>query len=152
MRDGGVKLLCENAPNLTQLDLCGCTQITDDALVFVGALFNLAKLVLLGWTKITDPGLSNLASLDDLRVLVLNDCLHITTEGIVTHLGALKSLRQLYVEQCPQVSESIVQRLPGMEISQLNDGRERERERSLLFSLRFYQLLRSAIVIVNRCT
>ncbi|CUG91417.1 receptor-type protein kinase, putative [Bodo saltans] len=121
VRDSGVKLLCENAPNLTQLDLCGCTQITDEALVSVGALFNLVNLVLWGCTKITDTGLSNLASLDELRVLVLNDCLHITTEGVVTHVGALKSLRRLYVEQCRQISEGIVQRLPGMEISQLND-------------------------------
>jgi hypothetical protein len=87
--------------NLRLLVLEGCAQITDAGLAHLGGLAHLSWLNLAGCNQITDGGLARLAPLVSLQVLILDRCRQVTDRGIA-HLHGLPSLRRIDLHGLPK--------------------------------------------------
>jgi len=128
--NSGVKILCDNLPNLTVLKL-KYTKVTSAALADIAKLKNLDDLDL-SQNEIDRKDLVHLAGLKKLTKLGLNRC-NITDEDIpflaslgvnslglsstpITSKGLMilagtKHIRQIYIEGCPNLTAADVEKL-----------------------------------------
>ena len=99
--DEDLKKFCEDNPDLEELDLGYCNNITDEGLKHLKGMKKLKKLDLWG-CKITDEGLSYLEGLQSLEFLSLWGCKNITDEGL-KHLEDME-LKELYLYGCNNIT------------------------------------------------
>lgn len=143
-RDRDLQVLVEGAPQLKQLDLARCPQVTAAGLKHVRGLQQLRSLHLSGTqatknslahlaflprmeqlylhgTSVTDETLLNLPTLLELRELVLNDT-SVTNAGLA-HLTSLRSLETLYLANSRVTDDGMkhVAELPCLCVLNLND-------------------------------
>lgn len=62
-------------------------------------------------TKITDENLKLISTLKNLKYLNLDKCHHFTECGL-SYLAKMANLRMVFLEDCPQITEKILQQLP----------------------------------------
>jgi hypothetical protein len=98
---------------LRNLQLEGCTRVTDAGLAPVSALGNLHLLMLEGCPEITDGGLAHLRGLGRLSWLSLARCDRITDNGLA-HLRSLVSLQVLLLDGCHRITDRGLAHLHGL--------------------------------------
>ncbi|KAF9970876.1 hypothetical protein BGZ73_006275 [Actinomortierella ambigua] len=94
-------LMADQFCQLSQLDLTGFLNVTDDTLLSLGAATNLTMLSLAG-TKLTDVGAPVLAQLELLRELSLDRTL--IQDASLDHLRGLGRLEILSLSRCPKLT------------------------------------------------
>ena len=144
MTDEGVRAVADELPALTELDVAGCSLVTDDGLRAVAARPSLVRLSLGGCWRVTDAGLRAVSSqltllteldlhgcskatdealravaeLTALTVLDFGGCWKLTDIG-VRHLSGLRSLRELDLSYCATsaaAEEELRLQIPGLSI------------------------------------
>lgn len=81
------------------------TQISDNAMEFVGRMQELDRLQIRG-TGVSDAGLNSLSALSKLKVLNLSKCANIT-DACIPYIEAIPSLKVIYVRESGMSSEGI---------------------------------------------
>ena len=107
--DDGLEHLA-SLKELRNLSLEGCYRITDDGLKHLSPLKELRNLSLEGCDRISDNGLKHLASFTELRSLSLAKCFRITNDGL-QYLVPLKKLQNLSLDECREISDDGLQHL-----------------------------------------
>ncbi|KAM8774048.1 uncharacterized protein V5649_016747 isoform 3-T3 [Rhynchonycteris naso] len=100
-----VAALCHQQPGLTSLDLSGCSELADRALVAVSrGLQHLQRLSLRKLQRLTDAGCTALGALRELRSLDMAECCLVSGRGLAQALGsvhgALPALATLSLAYC----------------------------------------------------
>ena len=100
-------------PQLRELDLSGCEEVTDGSVSELRRLFSLEKLDLSFCNQITDASLIVLAGLPALRFLNLNWCYGVTDAGL-SALGQCQTLESLSLWSCEDVTDAGVEALASL--------------------------------------
>ncbi|KNC55706.1 uncharacterized protein AMSG_12420 [Thecamonas trahens ATCC 50062] len=108
-------VVAEMCPNLTSLDLNGCFNITDAAVVaLAGGCPNLTSLRLYNCSNITDAAVVALAGgCPNLTSLGLRNCSNITDAAVVALTGGCPNLTSLYLNNCSNITDAAVVALAG---------------------------------------
>ncbi|KAM8774047.1 uncharacterized protein V5649_016747 isoform 2-T2 [Rhynchonycteris naso] len=111
-----VAALCHQQPGLTSLDLSGCSELADRALVAVSrGLQHLQRLSLRKLQRLTDAGCTALGALRELRSLDMAECCLVSGRGLAQALGsvhgALPALATLSLAYCSSLKDSSVRSL-----------------------------------------
>lgn len=112
-----VATLCHQQPGITSLDLSGCSELTDRALLAVSrGLQHLRHLSLRKLQRLTDAGCAALGALQELQSLDMAECCLVSGQELAKVLGsvhraplALTSLRLAY---CSSLKVSYFPSLP----------------------------------------
>jgi Leucine Rich Repeat (LRR) protein len=112
LTEKGIKSL-SRLKNLECLNLEGC-EITDSWLRHLGGLSKLEDLNLSGCEEITGGGLAHLKTLSNLISLDLSSCDGITDEGL-PHLSGFEHLTHLNLAGCPITGDSFASLAPVLE-------------------------------------
>eukprot|EP01102_Stenamoeba_stenopodia_P005602 TRINITY_DN16350_c0_g1_i2.p1 TRINITY_DN16350_c0_g1~~TRINITY_DN16350_c0_g1_i2.p1 ORF type:complete len:928 (+),score=140.54 TRINITY_DN16350_c0_g1_i2:71-2854(+) len=83
---------------LTDLNMSGCTYLSDIGLVHISKLTGLTSLNLSRCTRITKRGLQTFTTLNNLKIISLEGCPYITKNSI----QFLRSLKQIQTVNCPE--------------------------------------------------
>ena len=123
LTDAGLAALVRvlrNYPQVTELDLSDCPDITDAGLLHLQSLPHLTHLNLSGCHHITDTGLGNLSSLVQLTHLNLSNCNDITNDGL-PRLHRLTQLTHLNLSNCNGITNNGLNNLhPLAQLTYLN--------------------------------
>ncbi|XP_055379384.1 F-box/LRR-repeat protein 14 [Condylostylus longicornis] len=106
-----------NVPQLTELNLSGCYNVTDMNLghAFSIDLPNLKVLDLSLCKQITDSSLGRIAQyLKNLETLELGGCCNITNTGLLLIAWGLKKLKHLNLRSCWHISDQGIGHLAGL--------------------------------------
>ena len=103
--DNFVLSYLKNMPNLKELCLFGCTQITDDGLQLLPKLEKLEKLDLRYCSAITDNGIIYLTKQPNLKEIYLDSCFNLTDGGL-KELSLIPKLEVISLMDCSdQISD-----------------------------------------------
>ncbi|KAM6176298.1 LOW QUALITY PROTEIN: F-box and leucine-rich repeat protein 13-like [Erethizon dorsatum] len=108
-----VATLCHQQPGLTSLDLSGCSELTDGALLAVSrGLRHLQRLNLGKLQRLTDTGCTALGSLRELRSLDMAECCLVSGQGLAQALGSVHGapppLTTLRLAYCSSLKDASV--------------------------------------------
>lgn len=120
-----VATLCRQQPGLTSLDLSGCSELADRALLVVSqGLRHLRHLNLRKLQGLTDAGCRALGALRELQSLNMAECCLVSGRELVQALGATHRapppLVSLSLAYCSSLKVSVCSFLPG----QVTSGKE----------------------------
>jgi F-box/leucine-rich repeat protein 14 len=123
--DNSIAKIASHCRNLEDLDLSGCTRVTNSALFCVSHLRRMRELSLRSCRHISDLGLQHLAGaacgragLHRLESLSLQDCQKVTDEGLRHVASGLRALRSVNLSFCVSVTDTGLKslaRLPSLE-------------------------------------
>ena len=91
--------------SLTNIDLTGCSKITDNGLLHLSKVINLTNLNLSECYDITDAGLKHLSVLKKLTNLNLSLCDKITDEALI-YVSNLINLTHLDLSRCELITDT----------------------------------------------
>jgi hypothetical protein len=97
-------------PYILNLDLGGCSLLTDEGLTHLAGLTALESLMLSRCERVTDQGLKCLSGLTGLKILSLNGCKRLTDSGLAS-LHGLAALQSLYLVGCEGLTDIGLKRL-----------------------------------------
>lgn len=106
--DEGLRLMCNGQHSLSELNLGGCHLLTDLGLRYIvssGSRWTLRGLNLFRCAQVTDAGLQHVASMAHLRVLSCGFCSLVTDEGVVLIAAALQHLTFLSLIGCLKLTD-----------------------------------------------
>ncbi|MDF1839307.1 MAG: hypothetical protein P1V35_15675 [Planctomycetota bacterium] len=108
--DAELLAIGEHLPKLEYILINGDSKITDAGLASLSHLEYLMQVVICDGSRLTDQGIATLASVPTLSKLHIYNGTSLTDETLDV-LGALRALRFLSLEGCPQVQLRTVVRL-----------------------------------------
>lgn len=106
MTDSVASVLTSHCPRLQELDLSGCTKLTDRTASSIATLTNI-RAINLSNTEISDVGLNALSvgrSSKSLVEIKLNNCFDISDKGVNDLVNGCRKLSILVFCNCPKVS------------------------------------------------
>ncbi|CAI5782183.1 F-box/LRR-repeat LRR-repeat 2-like [Podarcis lilfordi] len=107
-----VSILCQHQPHLTVLDLSGCSELSDRAvLVITSRLLSLQHLCLGKLPRVTDAGFQGISHLKQLQSLDVSECSLMRCSELVRAFGTVKGqpkLVSLNVAFCSLLRDNLV--------------------------------------------
>nr|XP_028595545.1 dynein regulatory complex subunit 6-like [Podarcis muralis] len=107
-----VSILCQHQPHLTVLDLSGCSELSDRAvLVITSRLLSLQHLCLGKLPRVTDAGFQGISHLKQLQSLDVSECSLMRCSELVRAFGTMKGqpkLVSLNVAFCSLLRDNLV--------------------------------------------
>ncbi|XP_027372097.1 leucine-rich repeat-containing protein 29 isoform X1 [Bos indicus x Bos taurus] len=116
-----VAALCHQQPGLTSLDLSGCSELADGAVLAVSrGLRHLRRLSLRKLQRLTDAGCSALGGLCELQSLDLAECCLVRGRELAQSLGSVCAapppLASLSLAYCSSLKDaSVLSLIPGLD-------------------------------------
>ncbi|XP_046395201.1 protein AMN1 homolog isoform X2 [Ischnura elegans] len=111
--DEVIESVARNCIHLSQLDIAGCTSLTDKSLVAIADGSPKLMSLNISRSQITDSGLASLSqgrSQHSLVELLVNECLGVTEKGVESILVSCSCMKYFLFHGCP-VSEQVEQYL-----------------------------------------
>jgi hypothetical protein len=105
LRNDGIKLVCENLPFLTNLDLSGIYLLSEDGMKHVATLNFLERLNLADCENVNDRCLNCISSLTRLKYLNLSNCFFVSDTGI-SFLVPLIHLETLILTKVEELTDA----------------------------------------------
>ncbi|XP_072871564.1 uncharacterized protein [Chlorocebus sabaeus] len=118
-----VATLCFQQPGLTSLDLSGCSELTDGALLAVSrGLRHLRRLSLGKLQRLTDAGCTALGGLRELQSLNMAECCLVRGQELAQALGSVhrapSQLASLSLAHCSSLKDaSVLSMIPALGLS-----------------------------------
>ncbi|KAI4534317.1 hypothetical protein MG293_015177 [Ovis ammon polii] len=115
-----VAALCHQQPGLTSLDLSGCSELADGAVLAVSrGLRHLRRLSLRKLQRLTDAGCSALGGLQELQSLDMAECCLVRGQELAQSLGSVcgapSSLASLSLAYCSSLKDaSVLSLIPAL--------------------------------------
>ncbi|XP_055407100.1 F-box/LRR-repeat protein 2-like, partial [Bubalus kerabau] len=115
-----VATLCHQQPGLTSLDLSGCSELADGAVLAVSrGLRHLRRLSLRKLQRLTDAGCSALGGLRELQSLDMAECCLVRGQELAQSLGSVCAapppLASLSLAYCSSLKDaSVLSLIPGL--------------------------------------
>ncbi|XP_066493672.1 uncharacterized protein [Tiliqua scincoides] len=107
-----VSILCQHQPHLTTLDLSGCSELTDRAILVIGSRLLALRCLRLGkLPRVTDAGFQGISHLQHLQNLDVSECSLVRCSELVTAFSAIEAqpkLASLNVAFCSLLRDSSV--------------------------------------------
>ncbi len=103
--DEMMKFMQENQRHVEEINLEGCSYITDNGIRYLATYKNLRSINLEGCSLITDIGLKWIADrCPKIHSINLNGCYHITDDGLSALAQSCKHIKDIHLNGCKKIS------------------------------------------------